>query len=249
METSIKPWEIVSETLKTVAAAVRPGVSTLELDAIAEKKILELGGTPYNKGYKPDWAETPFPGTLCTSVNDTIVHGIPSDYILNDGDIICLDVGVKKDGLCGDAALTVPVGEFSSRDERLLRYAKNTLYVGIDEIKAGIKIKQISAAMEKYAKQMGFLPNLAFCGHSIGTEMHEEPLVPNYEIPGLGEDTLVAGQMICLEPMLSYKDNLGVIQEDGWTVKTKDGRKSAMFEHQILVKEDGYEILTTHITR
>lgn len=244
----MKAYEIVSETLKTVAEAVKPGVTTKELDAIAEKKILELGGTPYNKGYQPKFASIPFPATLCTSVNDVIAHGIPSDYVLKEGDIINLDLGVKKDGLCGDAALMVPVGKISDRDERLLRYAKRTLYKGIEQVKAGVKIKEIGIAMERYARQMGFVINFHFCGHHIGKEMHEDPFIPSVYLAGLGEEELKEGDMICIEPMLTYKDNMGVSQLDGWSWKTRDGRNSAMWETMLEITSDGYKILTDHIT-
>lgn len=241
-------WEIVSATLKTVSAFVIPGVTTKELDARAEKTVLDLGGVPINKGYKPNFATVPFPGTLCTSVNDEIVHGIPSDRILVEGDIINLDIGVKKDGLCGDAAMMVPVGNISSRDERLLRYAKHIVYEAIKQVKAGVQIKEISSAIEWYAKRMGFITNLRFCGHGIGTEMHMDPTIPNWDLPGFGEEKLVAGQMICIEPMITYKDKWGMLMPDGWTVKTDDGKNSAFFEHQLLVTEEGCNILTDHFT-
>lgn len=244
----MKAWEIVSETLKTVAEAVKPGVTTKELDEIAEAKILELGGTPYNKGYKPEWAPFPFPATLCTSVNYVIAHGVPSSYKLKEGDIINLDVGVKKDGLCGDAGMSVPVGEISNRDERLLRYTKQTLYKGIEQVKAGAQVKEIGIAMERHATQNGYKVNFGLCGHGIGKEMHQPPNIPNVYLAGLGEEVLKAGDMICIEPMLTWEDNLGTTVGDGWGIRTKDGKNSAQFEHQILVKEDGYEILTTHIT-
>lgn len=247
--TDLKPWEIVSETLKYLVPLVRPGMTTKDLDKLAEEKVLELGGRPYNKGYHPTWAETPFPATICTCVNDQIAHGIPSDYILQDGDLLNIDIGVEKDGLCGDSGLSVPVGQLSGRDERLLRYTKRTLYIGIDQVRAGTRVGDIGIAMDKYARQMGYVINFAFGGHGIGKRMHEEPRIPHCELPGFGDEILKEGQMICLEPMLTYKDPFGKSLPDGWCWVTGDGRKSAMFEHQLLVTKDGCEILTTHIER
>lgn len=244
----MKPWEIVSATLKLVAQAVKPGVTTKELDEIAEKNVLALGGIPINKGYQPNFARVPFPATLCTSVNDEVVHGTPSDRVLLDGDILSLDLGVKKDGVCGDAAMTVPVGNISSRNERLIRYAKHIVYEGIKHVKAGVQIKEISHAIEWYAKRMGFITNMRFGGHAIGVEMHEDPIIMNWSLEGMGEEKLVAGQMICIEPMITYKDKMGMLMPDGWTVKTEDGKNSAFFEHQLLVTDQGCEVLTDHFT-
>lgn len=244
----LKPWQIVSETLKIVSKRVEPGVTTKELDELAEKTVLGMSGIPINKGYKPKFATTPFPATLCTSVNDTVVHGIPNEIPLVGGDIINLDLGVKKDGQCGDAAMMVPVGKISDRDERLIRYAKHIVYEAIKSVKAGVQIKEISHAIEWYAKRMGFITNLRFAGHTIGQEMHEDPMIPNHELPGLGEEILKVGQRICIEPMITYKDKWGMLMPDGWTVKTTDGRNSAFFEHMLEVSEDGCKVLTDHFT-
>jgi methionyl aminopeptidase len=249
----MKPWEIVSEVLRLVSSTARVRMATEELDKIAEKKIIELGGTPYNKGYKPEWAKTQFPATLCISINDELCHGIPGKRILLDGDIVSFDVGVKKDGLCGDGSLTIGIGNVSDRDERLLRYGKQTLMEGIKIIKAGIKISEIARVMEQYAGLRGYTINHVFGGHGIGKKMHEEPFISHVTWPEeskmgkAGEYILKEGQMICLEPILTYEDKFGFCSTDGWTWKTRDGKKSCIFEHQILVEKDGYKILTNHI--
>ncbi len=248
-----KPWEIASEVLELLSSSAKVGMTTKELDEIAEKKVIELGEIAYNKNYKPEWAKTPFPSTLCTSINEELCHGIPSDRKLMDGDIISFDIGVKKDGLCGDGALTIGIGTLSNKDERLLRYGKQTLMEGIKIIKAGIQIKEIARVMEQYAGLRGYVINHTFGGHGIGKTMHEDPFISHVTWPGnekmekLGEYVLKEGQMICLEPILTYKDKLGFPSTNGWTWKTRDGKKACLFEHQIEVEKDGYKILTNHI--
>lgn len=247
-----KPWEIVSEVLRLMSLTAGTGITTQHLNDLAEKKVLELGGTPYNKGYKPEWAQSPFPATLCTSVNDQMCHGIPSDYKLKDGDIISLDIGVKKDGLCGDGALTIGVGNISNRDERLLRYGKQTLMEGIKIIKPGVQLKEIAHTMEQFAGLRGYVINHVFGGHGIGATMHEPPFISHVTWPKghkmaiEAEHKLKEGDMICLEPILTYQDKLGFPSTDGWTWKTRDAKKACMFEHQILIEKDGYKILTNH---
>ena len=242
----MQAWEIVSDVLKLVSGAAQPGMTTLELNDIGEKRVLELGGTPYNKGYHPQFAKTPFPFAMCIGVNNQLAHGFPSDYKLQEGDLVSFDLGVKKDDVCGDGALTIGIGAISNKDERLLYYARKTLEEGIKVIKAGIQTKEIAKAMETYAGLRGYVINHNFSGHAIGKEMHEDPMIPHVTLPGFGEEALKEGQMICLEPILTYKDKMGRPTENGWTWETRDGKKSAIFEKQILVKKDGYEILTTH---
>lgn len=242
-----KAWEIVSDVLRLVSQEAKPGVTTLELNNIGERRVLELGGTCYNKGYKPKFAPTPFPFAMCIGVNNELAHGFPSDEKLVEGDLVSFDIGVKKDNLCGDGALTVGVGKITHRDERLLHYARKTLEEGIKLIRAGVKTKEIARAMEQYAGFRGYVINHNFCGHAIGQEMHEDPLIPHVSLPGFGEDELKDGQMICLEPILTYKDKLGKPKENGWTWETTDGKRSAIFEEQILITKTSYEILTTHL--
>lgn len=249
----LKAWDIVSSVLKFLTKKIKPGITTRQLDMLAEEIILKMGGTPYNKGYLPKWAKTPFRTTLCTSVNDELCHGIPSNRQLVDGDILSLDVGVKKDGLCGDGAITVGVGTLSNKDERLLRYGKQTLMEGINIIRDGVRLKEIARVMEVYAGLRGYVINHVFGGHGLGSEMHEPPFISHVTWPmgskmaQEGEYILKAGDMICLEPILTYKDKIGYPDANGWTWKTRDGKKSAIFEHQLLVKENGHDVLTTHL--
>jgi methionyl aminopeptidase len=248
----MKPWQIVTETLKLLEKSAIPGVTTLELDKIAETEVIRLGGIPYNKGYHPKWAKDPYPNTICVNINDQIAHNIPSERVLKDGDVVSFDIGVTKDGLCGDAGFTMIVGDKSKaygNAERLIRYAKRTLYVGIQQVKAGAVCGDISRAMEVYASQHGFLTSLRFSGHGIGEQMHMPPKIPCALILGYGDEILEEGQMICLEPFLTYKDRLGQQAPDGWGYSTSDGRNSAFFEHQLLVTKDGCEILTAHISK
>ena len=248
----MKAWEIVSDVLKLLSKEARIGVTTQSLNDIGEKKIIELGGIPVNKGYLPPWAKTPYPASICISINDEIVHGIPGNRVLENGDIVNFDLGVEKDGECGDAALSMGIGEISNRDERLLYYAKKTLEEAIKIIKPEVLVKDISKVIELFATTRGFLPNRNFGGHGIKENMHQEPWIPNTTFPetlGSGERALRVRDRICIEPILTFKDgdDRGVLQDNGWTVKTRDGKKSAYFEHMLEVVEGGHKILTTHI--
>lgn len=246
----------VSTVITEVSKIVAPRVALNTLDIEAAKIIDKLGATPFNLNYKPEWAKTPYPAVLCTSVNDEIAHGIPNDYQLKEGDIITLDVGIKIDGVCGDCAITLPVGEIDSRNERLLRYSNRAVYMGAQEVRAGAHVVDVAKAIEKYALQMGFTTVVTFSGHGIGETMHESDItIPNFTdydvryVQRFAGQVLKAGDVICIEPMLTYKDRYGKIDADGWTTRTKDGKNCAMFEHMILVKEDGYEILTDHFEK
>lgn len=245
---------VVSSVVAQTAAIVKPGVTTNDLDLFAAKLMDKLGATPCNLNYHPEWAKTPYPAVLCTSVNNEIAHGIPDDYKLKDGDIVTIDTGLKFNGVCGDCAITVPVGTLETKHERLLRFANRAVYAGIQEVKAGAMITNIGKAIDDYAKQMGFVTNQLFSGHGIGEEMHQDPTIPHFytnESNFLAKFSkpLVAGQVICIEPMLSFKDRGGIQMADGWTVCTRDKQFSAMFEHMILVKNGGFEILTDHFVR
>ena len=256
----MKAPELVSTILLRLKEHVRPGVTTFTLDALAEQFLKELGGFSYNKNYHPKWARFPYPAVLCTSINSEIAHGVPSQRVLKEGDIINIDLGViDEDGNCGDSALTLPVGEISEKDKILLHYAKNVLYTGIMKIKAGVTLHELAVAMKRRADERKFVINQQFCGHAIGREMHEQPFI--YHVPNpyresemvekyqkLMDVELKTGQVICLEPMLTYSDPWGWVDSNtGWTAKTRDGKNSAMFEEMILVKDDGFEILTTHL--
>lgn len=244
---------LVSQILKVVCAKADVGVSLIELDKFAEEMILKQGGVPYNKGYHPKWSKTPYPATLCTNVNSSVAHGIPTDYKLQDGDIVNFDLGVKVGEFCGDAAITIPIGELSGRNERLLRYARRATYAGIDVCRAGVDVIEVGRAIQKYANLMGFVVNENMCGHGIGKEMHEKPMIPNFSARDDEAEkytgVLKAGQVVCIEPMLTYKDIAGVLQPDGWTLKTGDGKNSAMFEHMVLITEEGHKVLTDHFEK
>ncbi len=258
------PAETVSEVIRSVVEMAKPGVNLLQLEKRAETTMQILGAESTDKGYHPKWATSPFPSVVCLGVNDVIAHAIPTSYELVSGDLLYIDTGIKIDGSCGDAGLTIPIGEVSNKDERLLRYAKRALYEGIDVIKPGIKVTDIGDAIYWFVRRNHYVVNRVMMGHGIGKEMHEAPQIPHFYIPPDGKKIkkgkheykdkegvprLQEGQVICLEPMLTYKDPIGKRDGDGWTVRTRDGKKSAFFEHMIRVATGGYEILTNHIKR
>lgn len=244
------PQEAVSQILTTVADAAGVGVNLLELEQRASTMMEILNVKSANLGYHPQWATRPFPGVLCLGVNDVIAHAIPKDYTLKDGDVLHVDCGIVISGMCGDAGMTIPIGTVDPKTERLLRYAKRALYEGIRAVKHGVSVCDIGDAIYYYAKTMGYVVNQVMVGHGIGATMHEGIRIPHVAIPDKfreGQPVLQAGQVICLEPMLTYKDYDGMLDEDGWTLRTRDGRTSAFFEHMLQVTETGCDILTTHI--
>jgi methionyl aminopeptidase len=216
---------------------VRPGLTTLELDALAERSIHTRGGVPAFKGYRG------FPNTLCVALNEQVVHGIPSKRRLRAGDIIGLDLGAKWEGYYGDAAVTVPVGQIPSNTECLLTTAQEALYMGIKEVSPGKHLSDISHAIQRYAETRGYSVVRAFVGHGIGTALHEEPQVPNFGPPGRGP-RLKAGMVLAIEPMVNIGDADVEILDDGWTVVTADGQLSAHFEHTVAITDEGPQILT-----
>jgi methionyl aminopeptidase len=228
---------IVAEVLDVLVRAARPGLTTLELDALAERGIRTRGGVPAFKGYRG------FPNTLCVSINEQVVHGIPSKRRLRMGDIIGLDLGAKWEGYYGDAAVTIPVGQIPSETGCLLATAREALYMGIKEVSPGKHLSDISHTIQRYAETRGYSVVRAFVGHGIGTALHEEPQVPNFGPPGRGP-RLKAGMVLAIEPMV----NIGVadveILDDGWTVVTADGQLSAHFEHTVAITDEGPQILT-----
>ncbi len=246
------PAEVVSDILKAITEKAKVGVNLLDLEKTAETLILLYGATSANKGYHPKWAVTPFPSVICLGVNDVIAHAIPVDYVLKNGDLLHIDLGIILNGMCGDAGLTVPIGEISNKDRHLLKYSLGALYEGIKVVKPGIKTTEIGVAIEHYAISHGFVVNKLFMGHGIGRTMHEGIQIPHFDIlldkPDLDNiPVLVEGDVICLEPMITHKDKLGYQDKDGWTHKTRDGRKSAFFENMIRVTSLGAEVLTSHI--
>jgi methionyl aminopeptidase len=228
---------IVAEALQELVRAVRPGVSTLELDALAERAIRARGAVPAFKGYRG------FPKTLCVSINEQVVHGIPSKRRLKEGDIVGVDLGAKWDGYYGDAAVTIPVGSITPVAESLLATAREALYLGIKEISPGQHLSDISHTIQRYAEGQGYSVVRAFVGHGIGTALHEEPQVPNFGPPGRGP-RLKVGMVLAIEPMVNIGDADVEIMDDGWTVITADGQLSAHFEHTVALTEAGPEILT-----
>jgi len=228
---------IVAEVLQELVRAARPGVSTLELDAIAERSIRARGAVPAFKGYRG------FPKTLCASINEQVVHGIPSKRRLKEGDIVGLDLGAKWDGYYGDAAVTIPVGSVTPVAEILLATAREALYLGIKEVSPGQHLSDISHTIQRYAEGAGYSVVRAFVGHGIGTALHEEPQVPNFGPPGRGP-RLKVGMVLAIEPMVNIGDADVEILDDGWTVVTADGQLSAHFEHTVAITEAGPEILT-----
>lgn len=231
---------MVSKTHNYLQKFIKPGITTRELDTLAEKYIRSMGGIPTCKGYEG------FPATLCTSINDEVVHGIPSNRKLKNGDIITIDMVIGYKGYQGDAAWTYAVGNITDDKKYLMKHTEKALYEGINMVKPGNRIGDISAAIEKYAKEhnLGVVEEL--CGHGIGTEMHEAPDVPNFGTAGTGP-RLKEGMVICIEPMLNFGTAQVYLLDDDWTVKTDDGKPSAHFEHTVLVTKDGYEILTPRL--
>lgn len=234
--------KIVAETLQIVKKYVKPGVTTKELDQIAEDYILSNNASAAFKGYSQGGAEG-FPATLCTSIDDEIVHGIPGLRVLKNGEIISIDVGVKKNGYFGDAALTIPVGEISEEKKRLLEITEKSLYLGIKKAVNENKVHDISEAVQEYVEINGFSVVRELCGHGVGKYLHEDPSIPNYGKKGTGAK-LKTGMTIAIEPMVNAGNYYVKTASDGWTVLTADGKPSAHFEHTVLVLNNEPEILT-----
>lgn len=235
---------IVAEVLAVVGGHVRPGVTTLELDTLAEEYIRSQGGIPAFKGYGPD-RRNPFPATLCVSIDDVVVHGIPDGRRLEEGEIVSADVGVKKGGWYGDAARTFPVGRISEEKARLLKVTEEALLAGIAQARAGNRLHDVSAAVQKLVEAAGYSVVRDLVGHGIGKQLHEEPAVPNFGVGGTGV-VLREGMTLAIEPMVNMGTFVVRLDEDGWTVRTADGRPSAHFEHTVAITQGEAEILTKH---
>ena len=229
--------QLVARTLALLGREARPGRTTAELDRLAETFIRDHGGRPAFKGYRG------FPASICPSVNEEVVHGIPGPRALRDGDVVGIDVGVEMDGFYADAAHTFAVGEVEPQAQALLDTTREALAAGIAQAKAGNRVGDISNAIQQHAEARGFSVVRALVGHGIGREMHEEPQVPNYGPPGRGP-RLMAGQVLAIEPMVNVGGPDVMTKSDGWTVVTKDGTLSAHFEHTVAVGPDGPEILS-----
>jgi methionyl aminopeptidase len=230
---------LVADVLAELATMVAPGVTTLDLDAAAETLVRAGGAEPAFKGYRG------YPSTLCASVNEQVVHGIPSKRALVEGDIISLDMGVKLNGFYGDSAVTVPVGRVSEQAETLLRVTRESLEKGIAQVRLGGRISDIGHAIQLHVEAHGLSVVREFVGHGIGSSLHEEPQIANYGEPGRGP-RLAEGMTLAIEPMVNVGRPAVKVLSDGWTAVTKDGSLSAHFEHTVAVTKDGPLVLTRH---
>jgi methionyl aminopeptidase len=228
---------IVGRVLRRLASMVGPGVTTRELDREAERMIREAGAVPTFKGYHG------FPASICTSINEQVVHGIPGDRKLREGDIIGIDCGATYQGYVGDSAVTLPVGKISEEAERLLAHTCESLYRAIDKCRVGNRLGDVCSAVQLYVEPLGYSVVRNFCGHGVGQQMHEEPQVPNYGAPGKGKG-LKEGWVLAIEPMINLGNSDVKVLSDGWTVVTLDGLPSAHFEHTVAITESGPDILT-----
>jgi methionyl aminopeptidase len=234
--------KLVAQVLEVLEGMVKPGVTTADLDETAERLVRDGGAVPAFKGYRG------FPATLCTSVNQEVVHGIPSRLRpLATGDIVSIDIGVKLDGYYGDSAVTVPVGTVPERTADLLRVTRESLERAIEQVKVGGRVSDIGAAVQQWVEAHGFTVVREFVGHGIGQQLHEEPQVPNYGQPGRGP-VLAEGMVLAIEPMVAMGRPEVKVLRDGWTAVTRDGSLAAHFEHTVAVGADGPMILTARQT-
>lgn len=232
-----KAGQIVARTHKELQAHIRPGITTGQLDAIAERYIRSQGATPSFKGYNG------FTGSICASVNEELVHGIPGDRALQDGDIISIDIGAEYNGYHGDSAWTYPVGTISEETKRLLDVTEESLYKGLERAKAGVHLTDISHAIQSHVEAANFSVVREYVGHGVGQNLHEDPQIPHYGPPGKGP-RLKTGMTLAIEPMVNVGKRYVRTLSDNWTVVTVDGSMCAHFEHTIAITDDGYEILT-----
>lgn len=231
---------IVAETLAYLRELIKPGISLKEIDTLGEEFILKKGAKPSFKGLYG------FSGAVCTSVNEVIIHGVPTDYVLQEGDIIGVDLGTQLNGWYGDGAFTCGVGKISEADEKLIACAKDALDFAIDTIRVGMHFKQLSAEIEKFIRRRGFVPLYNFCGHGIGRSPHEEPQIPNYlegDNPKQGPK-IKNGMVFCIEPMICCEDGEAVVLEDEWSVVAKDGRRGSHYEHTLAIVNNRVQVLS-----
>ncbi|HHY20983.1 MAG TPA: type I methionyl aminopeptidase [Bacilli bacterium] len=229
--------KIVALTHQELVKHIQPGITTKQLDTIAEKVIRSYGAEPSFKGYNG------FTGSICASVNEELVHGIPGKRVLKEGDIISLDIGAKYNGYHGDSAWTYPVGEISEDDKKLLEVTEVSLFKGLEEAKPGERLSNISHAIQSYVEPFGFSIVREYVGHGVGQSLHEDPQIPNYGLPGKGP-RLRPGMVLAIEPMVNAGKRYVKTLADNWTVVTTDGKNCAHFEHTIVITDTGYEILT-----
>jgi methionyl aminopeptidase len=234
--------EIVGNTLQYLQNLIKPGMTLKEIDSLGETYIREQGAEPSFKGLYG------FTGSVCTSLNEVCIHGVPDNTVVKEGDILGLDIGTKLDGYFGDAAITMAVGEISAEDEALIACSKGALYHAIDAIKVGMRFKELTKVLEDYITQAGFVPLRDYCGHGIGTKPHDEPNIPNYleGKPNQGPK-IKNGMVFCLEPMVCQKSGNPVLLEDQWSVVSDDGLRTAHYEHQVAVV-DGKAVILTEAT-
>jgi methionyl aminopeptidase len=237
IETMARAGEVVADCLDLIREHVRPGVTTAELDALAEEFIRSRGGEPTFKGYRG------YPASICSSPNAMVVHGIPGAYALQEGDILSVDVGVTLDGFVGDSAWTFPVGEISSDAERLLSVCEGALEAGIEHARAGSHLSDISHAVQTVVEDAGYSVIRALVGHGVGRSMHEDPQIPNFGSPGRGP-VLQEGMTLAIEPMITAGSAEVVLHDDEWSISSSDGSLAAHFEHTVAVTSDGPRILT-----
>jgi len=233
--------QAVAKTLDYLSKNVKSGMTLLDVDKMGEDYLTSLGARPSFKGLYG------FPNAICTSLNEVVIHGVPNDTVLKDGDILGIDIGSEIDGWYGDAAITIPIGKISEQDQMLIDCSKDALYYAIDIIKQGMRFKELSFALENFILQRGFVPLVNFCGHGIGKEPHCDPEVPNYlegNNPKQGPK-IKNGMIFCIEPMICQKDETPDIdKDDKWSVRSKDGLRTSHYEHQVAIVNGKAQILT-----
>ena len=228
---------VVAEVLELMGESIRPGVTTAELDRIAERHVRSRGGVPTFKGYRG------FPASICSSPNSMVVHGIPGPYRLEEGDVLSVDVGVTREGFVADSAYTFAVGDIDPEAQRLLDVCLAALEAAIAEARVGCRLGDVSAAVQRVTEEAGFSVVRSLVGHGVGRSMHEEPQIPNYGEPGRGPD-LQPGMTLAIEPMITAGGHEVVIADDGWSISTADGSLAAHFEHTVAITDDGPRVLT-----
>jgi methionyl aminopeptidase len=242
-----KAGEVVADVLSKLQEIADPGVTTGQLDKVAAEMAADAGAEALFKGVRSPYARKAFPACICASVNDQVVHGIPSEeHVLHEGDILSVDFGVRLNGYCGDAAVTIGIGDISEQKRTLMKVTKDALGIAIANSAPGVRWSQVAARMQKHAETAGFSVVRDFVGHGIGTKMHEEPRVPNFVSDDLlADDILLAeGMILAVEPMINSGTSEVRTLRNGWTVVTRDGKCSAHFEHTIAIVKDGCEVLT-----
>lgn len=237
IEKIARACKIVAEVLRDLRDLVEPGITTKDIEIFVDKTLAEKNAIAAFRGYRN------YPSSVCTSVNDQVVHGIPSNLRLREGDILSIDLGVYLEGFYGDGAITLPVGKISPTAERLLRVTEDALYIGIEKARPGNRVSDISSAIQRYVESHGYSVVRSFVGHGIGRSLHEEPQVPNYGSPGQGP-RLREGMTLAIEPMVNEGTYDVKILDDGWTAVTADGKLSAHYEHTVAITKNGARILT-----